>query len=105
MYRNGPKHKHQAVRNWYERTQDVAAFLGALFQAVFPDYYAKFRQAFEAGRWIRQDPGRWMMRCVVWKLDVLLHQDRNDGGPTATFPAGFFSEGHMEVPQLKARFR
>ena len=49
-----------------------------------------------------ENPGPFLMWAIVWKLDLLLYFDGKDGGPTITFPCGFFEGGTIEIPQLKA---
>ena len=98
--------RHEAVRTYYKATAEVAAWLSALFKGAFPEEYERYADAFKAGRWMafEEDPGPWLMRVLVWKLDVHMHVDGGDGGPTITMPCGFFTGGHMELPQLMARF-
>ncbi|KAH9917120.1 uncharacterized protein BXZ73DRAFT_6435, partial [Epithele typhae] len=75
--------------------------LAGLFEVSFPEVFEQYQDAFLAGAWFEaNDPGPWLNRAVVWKLDVGLHYDGGDGGPTVTFPVGFFIGGHMQVPQL-----
>ena len=94
-----------AVRKYFAETREVAIFLGELFQHVFPEEYAQYRSAFEDGVWYTEDPGPWIGRAIVYKLDVQMHYDMLDGGPTATFPVGLFEGGCMELPTLKARLK
>ena len=91
------------VKEWYRATRPLAIFLGELFKATFPDHYLQYKAAFDAGAWLCEDPGPWLMRVIIWKLDVNIHFDKKDAGPTATFPSGFFEHGAMELPQLRAR--
>ena len=50
-----------------------------------------------------KDPGPFLMQAIIWKLDLLLHFDGKDRGPTITSPCGFFEGGIIEIPQLKAQ--
>ena len=34
-----------------------------------------------------------------------LHRDKNDVGPSASFPVGYFEGGEMILPQLRTKFR
>ena len=34
-----------------------------------------------------------------------LHRDKNDVGPSASFPVGYFEGGEMLLPQLRTKFR
>ena len=47
MHKNYNKHKH--IVEWYKKTQPLAIFLRKLFEALFPEYYAKYKAAFNAG--------------------------------------------------------
>jgi hypothetical protein len=82
----------------------VTKTLAIMFQKTFPEAYVKYKKAFDAGRWFETDPGPWLGRAIVYKLQGALHTDRKDVGPAACFPCGFFSGGEMLVPQLKAKF-
>ncbi|KAJ7206727.1 hypothetical protein B0H12DRAFT_1270400, partial [Mycena haematopus] len=90
---------------YYNLTDEVTVFIAELFKALFPDFYFKYRKAFEAGVWLSEDKGPWLGRAVVYKLQVNVHRDGLDGGPTATFPAGYFKGGIMVFPDLGSKFR
>ena len=92
-----------AVRAYFRATRKVARMLAEMFKAIFPEEYERYKKAFDAGVWIREDPGPWAARAIVYKLDVSLHFDGLDGGPTATFPVGQYTGGAMELPQLNAK--
>ena len=91
-----------AVETYYLNTQKVALYLAGMFKAAFPDYYHKYSQAFEAGQWTDSDPGPWLGRAVVWKLQVGTHRDGLDEGPAACFPCGKYEGGHLCLPDLNA---
>ena len=93
----------EAVRCYLHATKIVAKILATMFEAIFPVEYKKHRTAFDAGVWIQEDPGPWLGRAIVYKLDTELHYDQEDGGPTAIFPVGQYSGGTLDVPQLRAR--
>ena len=86
-------------------TSMVTAILGLMFEKVFPQSYKKYKKAFEAGAISESDPGPWLGRAIVYKLQGSLHRDKNDFGPAACMPCGFFSGGEMIVPQLHVKFR
>jgi hypothetical protein len=70
-----------------------------------PQVYKKYQAAFDAGVWETADPGPWIGRAIVYKLQVLVHRDGKDDGPTASFPVGDFEGGEMYVPDLCAKFQ
>jgi len=74
-----------------------------LFEAAFPEIYKQYRQAFDAGVWLTEDPGPFLGHAIVYKLQGKLHRDRKDLGPSACFPVGFFDGGEMLFPQLKTK--
>lgn len=76
-----------------------------MFRVLFPEIYQEFQAAFDAGVWEREDPGPWLGRAIVYKLQVELHVDQQDLNPTASFPCGSFTGGEMVVPQLPTKFR
>jgi len=92
-----------AIHNYYCATNLVAKRLSILFKALMPDCYKTYKAAFKAGAWIKSDPGPWVGRAIVYKLQLNLHKDKEDGGPAASFPVGFFSGGEMLIPQLNAK--
>lgn len=93
------------VVRYMHATRTIALLLAEMFKTVFPEDYERYRKAFDAGVWIEADPGPWLGRAIVYKLDVNLHFDGLDGGPTATFPLGQFTGGTLELPQLWARLQ
>ncbi|KAH9910383.1 uncharacterized protein BXZ73DRAFT_109112 [Epithele typhae] len=98
-----PSDAHERVEHmmqFYTLTARVAAIFAGLFKALFPEEYVKYKAAFDAGSWIPHDPGPWLGRVIVWKLQVQLHWDGGDGGPTLTCPMGYFNGGEMEFPDL-----
>jgi hypothetical protein len=92
-----------AIASYYSFTADVANAIAIMFKAVFPKVYAEYRQAFDAGVWLQEDPGPFLGRSIVYKLQSKLHNDGNDVGPSASFAVGSFEGGEMLVPQLKTK--
>ena len=88
----------------FHLTAPVALYLAALFKAFMPEQYEEYRDAFEAGKWVPGDPGPWLARSIIFKLQGLVHTDQNDLGPSVCFPVGFFEGGEMLVPQLGSKF-
>jgi len=90
----------QFVRRYYEGSRPVALYLSECFKAAFPDYYQKYKSAFQAGVWMEGDPGPWLGRAIVWKLPVKTHMDGLDEGPTAIFNVGRYTGGDLYLPDL-----
>jgi hypothetical protein len=82
----------------------VAVTLAQYFAVLFPAAYKKFSEAFAAGVWVKDDPGPWLGRALIYKLQGSLHIDDKDEGPTVSFPCGFFNGGEMIMPQLDVKF-
>lgn len=93
-----------AVQHYFANTRDIAIILAEMFKVLWPEYYALYEPAFKAGYWVKEDPGPWIGRAVIYKLTVGMHLDKRDAGPTVTFPVGQYIGGHMDLPQLLARF-
>jgi len=74
-----------------------------MFEAAFPQYYAKYREAFDAGVWFTNDPGPFLGRSIIYKLQGKLHKDSKDLGPSACFPVGSFKGGEMLIPQFQTK--
>lgn len=83
----------------------MALLLAVIFKELFPEDYKEHKKAFDAGVWFEEDPGPWLGRAIIYKLDGLIHIDRNDRTPTVSFPCGLFVGGEMMIPQLEAKFR
>jgi hypothetical protein len=100
----------QAVHQLFVNTYTVSLRLAAMFKAAWPDEYPAYQAAFEAGRWQVQDPGPWLGRAILYKLQVELHADHHDGlkeddfvGPTASFCVGNFTGGPAFFPDLNTK--
>ena len=89
-----------ALEGYYQASKPVALFLSARFKAAFPDYFRTYSEAFKAGVWMQSDPGPWIGRVIVWKLQVFTHQDGLDDGPTAIFNCGRYRGGELYLPDL-----
>lgn len=74
-----------------------------MFEGLFPDLYEKMQPAFKAGVWFEEDPGPWLGRAIVYKLQVEGHIDQNDMSPTASFPCGYFTGGEMQIPAVPVK--
>lgn len=92
-----------AIVNYYQSTKLLAQRLSAIFEVLMPECFRTYKTAFEAGEWLVEDPGPFIGRVIVYKLQVSLHKDKNDGGPAISFPIGFFKGGEMLIPQLNAK--
>lgn len=93
----------QYVQRYFHDTEELAMLLAAMFRESFPAFYWKYRRAFQAGKWTVVDPGPFLGRAIVWKLDVCPHQDGLDEGPAVIFPMGDFSGGECYLPDLKLK--
>jgi len=93
-----------AVKWYFQATTEVAEILNAYFAVSFPEEHAKYREAFDAGVWVTEDPGPWLGRAIVYKMQVSQHQDKYDGGPTAIFNVGQYTGGHLYLPTLGLKF-
>ncbi|KAG1838800.1 hypothetical protein DFJ58DRAFT_668149 [Suillus subalutaceus] len=92
-----------AVQWYMKRTSKLALMLGEMFRVAYTDDFEIYQKAFEAGVWEVADPGPWLGRAIVWKLNVLPHRDGLDGGPTAIFCLGHFSGGEAYLTDLKLK--
>ncbi|KAF8230249.1 hypothetical protein L208DRAFT_1282788, partial [Tricholoma matsutake] len=89
-----------AVKWYYQVTEEVAHLLSAYFKKAFPEYHRQCSKAFSAGIWNLEDPGPWLGRALVYKLQVLPHVDGLDNGPTACFLVGYFTGRAMHLSDL-----
>lgn len=94
-----------AIENYYLASSPLAQSLAEFFEVLFPASYVKFKKAFDAGVWVQEDPGPWLGRALIYKLQGSLHVDEKDEGPTVSFPCGYFEGGEMIVPQFDVKLR
>lgn len=91
--------------SWYYRaTAPVVRILAAMFRTLLPDVFKRYHDAFEAGIWELDDPGPWLGRAIIYKLQTKLHRDQKDAGPTVGFPVNSYSGGSLQLPDLMATF-
>lgn len=109
MYGNGSL--LACLHPFYTDTSRLARLLGTMLKTTWPDVFTKYNKAFKAGKSVIDgDPGPYIGRVIVYKLQGRLHVDQNDGGPTACFPMGSWQGvkggkgGELIVPQLGAKF-
>ncbi|KAJ7847696.1 hypothetical protein B0H13DRAFT_2405610, partial [Mycena leptocephala] len=89
---------------YFKATREFAIIVAEYFKILFPSYYEKYKKDFDAGFWEAADPGPFLGRAVVFKLQVYVHQDGLDRGPTVSVPAGYFTGGALHFPDLEAVF-
>ncbi|KAG2109525.1 hypothetical protein DEU56DRAFT_920321 [Suillus clintonianus] len=99
---SGP-HGAPQVHAYFNATETLALRLAVMFRKAFPEFYKKYRKAFDAGKWTVVDPGPFLGRVIVWKLSVSPHQDGLDEGPAVIFPMGRFEGGECYLPDLKLK--
>ncbi|KIK41773.1 hypothetical protein CY34DRAFT_107160 [Suillus luteus UH-Slu-Lm8-n1] len=93
------------IHAYFENTQKLAILLGEMFRVSFPAFYAKYEAVFLAGRWTVTDPGPLLGRVLVWKLQVMPHQDGLDAGPSIIFNMGKFTGGECYITDLKLKLK
>ncbi|KIM35729.1 hypothetical protein M413DRAFT_32286 [Hebeloma cylindrosporum] len=91
------------VKRYFIATRPVALHLSKCFEVAFPQYYIQYKAGFKAGVWMTEDPGPWLGRAIVWKLQVKTHMDGLDDGPTAIFNMGDYTGGELYLPDLKVK--
>ncbi|KAG0693692.1 hypothetical protein DFH29DRAFT_1007023 [Suillus ampliporus] len=96
-------HGAPQVHAYFKATETLALRLAVMFRKSFPEFYDKYRKAFDAGRWTVVDPGPFLGRVIVWKLSVGAHQDGGDEGPAVILPMGRFEGGECYLPDLKLK--
>ncbi|TEB23576.1 hypothetical protein FA13DRAFT_1715255 [Coprinellus micaceus] len=91
-----------AYRGWLIATMDLSIEVKVRFKHAFPTWYHNYLQAYQAGRfWPPEvDPGPFLGRALVWKVQVLPHRDAKDKGPSGMFNCGYYSGGALFFPDL-----
>ena len=94
-----------AWENHLKDSETVHTMLGIALGLSFPDIHADYSKAFQAGAVFEADPGPWIGRAILWKMQTDgLHFDTNDGY-TADTAFGNFKNGYLELPQFQVRLR
>lgn len=76
-------------------------------KVLLPENYARYQQAFESGHFYKLDvdPGPFLGRAVIWKMQLGLHKDMGDVGHSVSFGFGSYTGGHMIIPQLNLKLK
>ncbi|KAJ7067337.1 hypothetical protein C8F01DRAFT_664885 [Mycena amicta] len=93
-----------ALNTYYLRAQVYTRLVGVCCKIFYPAWHAVYEQTFNAGKSNLLDPGPFLGRVIVWKLQVDLHRDGLDVGPTLTSADGSFEGGAMVLPDFGAKF-
>jgi hypothetical protein len=97
----------QGLDWYYEATKPVVEHLDLMFKVSFPVQYQEYQAAFDAGQFVRNNPGPWLGRVIVHKVQVLLHQDGEDGknAPTGITNGGFYRGGELYLPDIRLKLK
>ncbi|KAJ6459196.1 hypothetical protein C8R47DRAFT_920239, partial [Mycena vitilis] len=95
--------KQHATKYYFVLSKEASAFVAAMFEALYPEYYVQYQEDFKRGVWLTEDEGPFLERVVVSKLQVGIHIDGLDKGPAATFPSGWFTGGCMVFPDTRSK--
>ncbi|KZT31140.1 hypothetical protein SISSUDRAFT_1068047 [Sistotremastrum suecicum HHB10207 ss-3] len=70
-----------AVKAFIKNTSILHKILGMYLKLVFPEEWEKVKHVYDAGRWVQEDTpdGFALGRAVVWKLQIAIHRDPQDG--------------------------
>jgi hypothetical protein len=52
-----------------------------------------------------EDPGPFLGRAIIYKLQGKFHKDQRDAGPSVSFGVGYYDGGEICFPQLKAKLK
>lgn len=94
-----------AWQGFFASTTDITHEVGIRFKYFSKTWYHNYRQAFQAGRFFDEetDPGPFLGRALVWKVQVEPHVDTKDKGPSAMFNSGYYKGGALYYPDLKLK--
>lgn len=87
----------------YFLADESAKIISSRFKAVYPEYHASYQRIFDAGVFLKEDPGPFPARAIVYKLQVYDHRDDKDEGPSATSPSGYWKGGSMCYTDLRTK--
>jgi hypothetical protein len=88
------------MKHYFHATRLVVDTLSGKFKSLFPDQYSILRSSFEAGKIEESDPGPWLGRALVWKMQVAMHRDGLDGVMGAILNTGCYSGGCIYFPGI-----
>ena len=94
-----------SVKSYFQQTRPIAFHVAAFLDAVFPEWYDVYAAAFAAGSMFLEDPGPFLARAIIYKLQGKLHKDGRDAGPSVSFGVGRYEGGEMYFPQLGAKLK
>ncbi|KAJ3502980.1 hypothetical protein NMY22_g18409 [Coprinellus aureogranulatus] len=92
-----------ATSNYYFASQATNLEVSHRFELAYPEEFAQYTQAFNAGVVNLFDNGPFLGRALVWKMQVGVHRDGLDQGPAAIFPCGYYTGGYLYIPDLKLK--
>ena len=95
------------VKSFYYRTYPVAEALKMIMEILLPQQAQDYQKAFDAGHWYSEDadPGPFLGRAVIWKMQLSLHKDAGDVGHSISFGFGSYTGAHMIIPQLNLKLK
>lgn len=77
----GTAKRAAAVRMFIKNTSILHEVLGMMLKESLPEEWEVMHPVYKAGRWVREDTdnGFALGRAVIWKLQVDIHRDPQDG--------------------------
>ena len=93
------------MKSYIRGTRPIAFHVGTFLEEIFPDWFTQYNNAFLAGRMFEDDPGPFLGRAIIYKLQGKLHKDQRDAGPSVSFGVGYYEGGEIYFPQLKAKLK
>ena len=93
------------VKSYLHGTRPIAFYVSSFLEAIFPNWHTQYNEAFRAGCMFNEDPGPFLGRAIIYKLQGKLHKDRRDAGPSVSFGVGYYEGGNIYFPQLKAKLK
>ena len=93
------------MKSYFRGTRPIARHIAAFLDAIFPEWFKQYDKAFCAGCMFEEDPGPFLGRAIIYKLQGKFHKDQRDAGPSVSFGVGYYDGGEICFPQLKAKLK
>ena len=92
------------INIWYEEAMGALhTIISAYFKRVWPNEFAKYQTAFQAGRWFDIKDCVFLGHAIVYKMQVRQHRDGLDRDICAILATGSYEGAHAIFPDIRVK--